>query len=67
MTEIFEKLPIATTADDYEKLTQLLLSPVDILTCKKKEGWIKGRDSALTKQLLDTTRRTPIDAFLNQK
>ena len=38
MTEIFEKLPIATTADDYEKLTQLLLSPVDILTCKKKEG-----------------------------
>ena len=38
MTEIFEKLPAAKTAEDYEKLTELLLSPVNPLSCRKKEG-----------------------------
>ena len=38
MTEIFEKIPCAKTAEDYEKLTQLLLSPQNPLSCHKKEG-----------------------------
>ena len=38
MAEIFEKLPTAKTADDYEKLTSLLLSPVNPLSCRKKRG-----------------------------
>jgi len=43
MTEIFTKLPDASTADDYEILTNLLLSPEDPLSCHKKEG-DHGRD-----------------------
>ena len=38
MTEIFDKLPVSKTAEDYENLTQLLLSPVNRLSCRKKEG-----------------------------
>lgn len=38
MTEIFTKLPTAKTADDYEKLVELLLSPANPLSCRKKEG-----------------------------
>ena len=38
MTEIFEKLPNASTAEDYENLTELLLSPVNLQSCHKKEG-----------------------------
>lgn len=38
MTEIFYRLPQATTAEDYEKLTDLLLSPANPLSCHKKEG-----------------------------
>jgi transposase len=38
MTEIFSKLPEASTADDYEKLANLLLSPANPLSCRKKEG-----------------------------
>jgi transposase len=38
MTEIFSKLPLAHTAEDYEKLTELLLSPPNPLSCRKKEG-----------------------------
>jgi transposase len=38
MTEIFSKLPEAKTADDYGKLANLLLSPVNPLSCRKKEG-----------------------------
>jgi len=38
MTEIFSLLPNARTADDYEKLTALLLSPTNPLSCHKKEG-----------------------------
>ena len=38
MTEIIENLPSAKTAEDYEKLTGLLLSPVNPLSCRKKEG-----------------------------
>jgi transposase len=38
MTEIFSKLPEAVTVDDFEKLTNLLLSPVNPLSCRKKEG-----------------------------
>lgn len=38
MTEILTKLPDAKTAEDYEKLTELLLSPVNPLSCHKKEG-----------------------------
>jgi len=38
LTEIFTFLPSATTADDYERLTQLLLSPTNPLSCRKKEG-----------------------------
>ena len=38
MTEIFSHLSDAKTADDYEKLTSLLLSPVNPLSCLKKEG-----------------------------
>lgn len=38
MTEIFSKLPVAKTADDYETLTNLLISPVNPLSCRKKEG-----------------------------
>jgi transposase len=37
MTEIFYELPDAKTADDYEKLTALLLSPPNPLSCHKKE------------------------------
>jgi len=36
MTEIFSKLPHAKTAEDYEKLTELLLSPFNPLSCQKK-------------------------------
>jgi len=36
MTEIFTKLPYAKTAEDYEALTELLLSPVNPLSCQKK-------------------------------
>jgi transposase len=38
MTEIFARLPEATTAEDYETLTNLLLSPANPLSCRKKEG-----------------------------
>ena len=38
MTEILTKLPDASTADDYEQLTGLLLSPENPLSCHKKEG-----------------------------
>jgi transposase len=38
MTEILSKLPDASTADDYEQLTGLLLSPENPLSCHKKEG-----------------------------
>ena len=38
MTEIFTQLPYAKTADDYERLTELLLSPPNPLSCHKKEG-----------------------------
>jgi transposase len=38
MTEIFTQLPFAKTAVDYEKLTRLLLTPPNPLTCEKKEG-----------------------------
>jgi transposase len=40
MTEIFTKLPSARTADDYEVLTGLLLSPEKPLSCHKKEDSI---------------------------
>ena len=38
MTEILSKLPDASTADDYEHLAGLLLSPENSLSCHKKEG-----------------------------
>jgi transposase len=38
LTEIFTQLPLAKTAEDYEKLTQLLLSSPNPLSCHKKEG-----------------------------
>lgn len=38
MVEIFSKIPDATTADDYEELTKLFLSPPNPLSCYKKEG-----------------------------
>ncbi len=38
LTEIFTRLPDAKIADDYEKLTALLLSPANPLSCRKKEG-----------------------------
>jgi transposase len=38
MTEIFYQLPYANTADDYEKLASLLLSPANPLSCHIKEG-----------------------------
>jgi hypothetical protein len=38
LTEIFTQLPHAKTAEDYEKLTELLLSPANLLSCQKKEG-----------------------------
>lgn len=38
MTEIFTRLPDARTAGDYEELVALILSPVNPLSCRKKEG-----------------------------
>ena len=38
MTEILSKLPDASTAEDYEHLAGLLLSPENPLSCHKKEG-----------------------------
>lgn len=38
LTEIFSRLPSAVTADDYENLVELLLSPATPLSCQKKEG-----------------------------
>lgn len=38
LTEIFTQLPNASRADDYERLTGLLLSPANPLSCRKKEG-----------------------------
>jgi hypothetical protein len=38
MTEIFKKLPLAKTIDDYEKLAGLLLSEDGPPSCRKKEG-----------------------------
>jgi transposase len=38
MTEIFTQLPFAKTAEDYEGLTALLLSPKNLNSCRKKEG-----------------------------
>lgn len=38
MTEIFTRLPEATTAEDYEKLASLLLNSANPLSCRKKEG-----------------------------
>jgi transposase len=38
LTEIFSRLPMATTADDYENLVALLLSPTNPLSCQKKDG-----------------------------
>lgn len=40
MTDIFQRLPKAETADDYEKLVHLLLSPENPKSCQKKEGKI---------------------------
>ena len=40
LTEILEKLPNAETIDDYEKLTELLLSKPNLQSCHKKEGAI---------------------------
>ena len=36
MTEIFKSLPFTKTLEDYEKLTDLLLSPRNDLSCRKK-------------------------------
>jgi transposase len=36
MTDIFTRLPQAKTAEDYERLTQLLLSPTHPNSCQKK-------------------------------
>jgi len=41
MTEIFERLPQASTLEDYEELTALLLSPENPLSCLKKEGMVQ--------------------------
>jgi transposase len=38
MTSILSALPSARTADDYERLTELLLSPMNPKSCRKKEG-----------------------------
>jgi transposase len=38
MSEVLALLPDAKTADDYEKLTNLLLSPANRDSCRKKEG-----------------------------
>jgi transposase len=38
LAEIFTLLPSATTADDYERLVELLLSPANLFSCQKKEG-----------------------------
>lgn len=38
LTELFQCLPDARTAEDYAKLTELLLSPKNPLSCRKKEG-----------------------------
>ena len=38
MSEVFELLPDARTVDDYEKLAGLLLSPPNLLSCRKKDG-----------------------------
>lgn len=38
LTEIFTRLPDARTAADYDTLVELLLSPVNPLSCRKKEG-----------------------------
>lgn len=38
MVEILTALPLAKTADDYERLTQLLLCPSNPGSCHKKEG-----------------------------
>jgi len=38
MTEILKKLPLAQTMEDYEALTNLLLSNKKSKSCRKKEG-----------------------------
>ena len=38
MTEVFSKLPDASSVDDYEMLAGLLLSPENPASCHKKEG-----------------------------
>ena len=38
MTEVLTKLPDAQTIEEYEEITELLLSPVNPLSCRKKEG-----------------------------
>lgn len=38
MTAILTKLPDARIAEDYDALVELLLSPVNPLSCRKKEG-----------------------------
>lgn len=38
MTEIIKELPKAESADDYERLVQVLLSPDNPQSCRKKEG-----------------------------
>ena len=38
LTEIFAGLPKAKTAEDYERLANLLLTPVNPQSCHKKEG-----------------------------
>lgn len=38
ITQIFYRLPDASTADDYEELAKLLLAPETPLSCLKKEG-----------------------------
>lgn len=38
LTDVFTHLSEANTADDYEKIVGLLLSPDDPLSCKKKDG-----------------------------
>ncbi|MCB0343020.1 MAG: IS66 family transposase [Pseudobdellovibrionaceae bacterium] len=38
MVQIFKELPTAESADDYERLVYLLLSPENPQSCRKKEG-----------------------------
>lgn len=46
MTDIFYQLPDTATADDYERLANLLLTPGNPLSCIKKEGRTKKGPNA---------------------